>query len=457
MSIDEQSTPAFGQADLTNCEREQIQFAGSIQPHGALLVVDEPDHNIVQISSNAAEFLGLSGDLVGRGLADICSDLYEKIQPNLHERMRDTPVVVRCRMGDPSSEYDCLLHRPDDGGLIVEFERAGPAFDLQDNLRDAVQTIIQSASLPALCDDAAKLFKKFTGYDRVMVYRFDENGHGEVFSEQREQHLEAYLGNRYPSTDIPQIARRLYERNRVRVLVEVDYKPISLVPRLSPITGQDLDMSMCFLRSMSPIHLQYLKNMGVRATLVASLMVGGKLWGLISCHHYDRKFIHYELRAVCELLAETIATRIAALESFAQANAELGIGRLERRLAEAVSRDGDWKTALFENPQSLLEPTSATGAALMFEGRILTSGEVPSTRDLDRIRQWLDEKSRAPVIATASLGLDHPEFKHLTEVASGVLAAPISSSKGDYLVWFRRERVQELTWGRQSLQTDDPR
>ena len=140
-----------------------------------------------------------------------------------------------------------------------------------------------------------------------MVYRFDEEGHGEVFSEQRRPDLEAYLGNRYPASDIPQIARRLYERNRVRLLVDVGYVPSPLTPRLSPLSGRDLDMSLCSLRSHSPIHVQYLKNMGVCATLVVSLMVGGRLWGLIACHHYVPRFVHFEICSVCELLAEASA------------------------------------------------------------------------------------------------------------------------------------------------------
>ena len=136
-------------------------------------------------------------------------------------------------------------------------------------------------------------------------------------------------------------------------------------------------MSLCFLRSMSPIHIQYLKNMGVGATLVASLMVGGRLWGLVSCHHYRPRFVHYEIRAACELLAETVATRIAALESFVQAQAELSVRRLEQRMIEAISRDGDWRSALFDSSQPLLQPLGASGAALLFEGQVLTAGEVP--------------------------------------------------------------------------------
>ena len=157
--------------------------------------------------------------------------------------------------------------RPPAGGLIIELERAGPSVELTKQIASALEKIRTASSLRTLCDEAAMLFQNRTGYDRVMVYRFDDEGHGEVFSERRKPDLEAYLGNRYPATDIPQIARRLYERTRVRVLVDVNYVPVPLQPRLSPLTGRDLDMSLCFLRSMSPIHLQYLKNMGVGATL----------------------------------------------------------------------------------------------------------------------------------------------------------------------------------------------
>ena len=235
-------------------------------------------------------------------------------------------------------------------------EKAGPAVDPSQHLAKTFDRIVETSSLRALCDETARIFKELVGYDRVMVYRFDKDGHGEIFSEEREPRLEAFLGNWYPASDIPQIARKLYERNRVRVLVDVDYRPVPLIPRLSPATGHDLDMSLCFLRSMSPIHIQYLKNMGVCATLVASLMVGGKLWGLISCHHYVPRFLHFETRAMCEVIAEAVSTRIAALESFQQSQSEMSIRRLERRIVEAVSRDGDWRMALFDGSQALLQP-----------------------------------------------------------------------------------------------------
>lgn len=439
--------PAFGQADLSNCEREQIHLAASIQPHGALLVVGEPDGVVLQASANARAFLSLHSDPVGRKLAQFDGDLWERVRPHLADPLSAIPLAVRCRIGSPAMDYDGLLHRPAEGGLVIELERAGEGADLAVHVERALESILAASSLRGLCDESARLFKDLTGYDRVMVYRFEEAGHGEVFSERREPHLESFLGNRYPASDIPQIARRLYERNRVRVLVDVEYEPVPLVPRQSPLTNADLDMSLCFLRSMSPIHVQYLKNMGVGATLVASLMVGGKLWGLVACHHYAPRFVHYEVRAVCELLAEAIGTRIAALESFVQAQAEMAVRRLEQRMIEAISRDGDWRSALFDASRSLLQPLNASGAALLFEGQVLTTGEVPGTHQLREIGRWLTERSDDAFVASSSLTIDEPGFAPLAPVASGLVATRVSTSPGEYLLWFRPERVRMVTWG----------
>ncbi len=459
MALNSIATPAFGKADLSNCEREEIHLAGSIQPHGALLVVSEPDHRVIQASANAAAFLNLK-QVIGMPLAELDGDLLLRILPHLGPTSQGLPVAVRCCIGNPAQEFDCLLHRPPEGGLIIELEHAGPSVDLSHHISSALDKIRTASSLRALCDEAAALFQNRTGYDRVMVYRFDDEGHGEVFSERRKPELEAFLGNRYPATDIPQMARRLYERTRVRVLVDVGYEPVPLQPRLSPITGRDLDMSLCFLRSMSPIHLQYLKNMGVGATLVISLVVGGKLWGLVACHHYEPRFIHFELRAVCELLAEAMATRIAALESFAQSQSEIFVQRLEQRMIEAISREGDWRAAIFDSSQSILQPLGAGGSALIYEGQIISSGEVPGTQEIREIGAWLDTRRDTSVMATASLGLQFPQFAGIIKVASGIAVTPISNNPGEYLIWFRPERVRTVTWGGDPLKPfvvgDDP-
>lgn len=440
--------PAFGQADLSNCEREQIQLAGSIQPHGALLVVQEPDLIVVQASRNAASFLNIGQDILGKTLREFGGDLADRIQPHLEDDLDTIPMAVRGNLGDHGTAFDTLIHRLTEGGLVIELEPAGPPITPSENIRDALKSLLPCTSLRSLADTTTVVFKDLIGFDRVMVYRFDDEGHGEVYAEEKNHDLEPFLGNRYPASDIPQIARELYIRNRVRTLVDVEYDPTPLDPLLSPITGMDLDMSLCTLRSMSPIHIQYLKNMGVSATLVASLVVGGKLWGMISCHHYEPRFVHYETRVMCELLAEIIATRIAALESFIQSQAELSVRRLEQNMIETIARDGDWTAALFEkSPRTLLQPLNASGAVLTFEGNVHSTGEVPGTRHLRDIVDWLNAKDIETIFSTASLTTDSPDLAAAADVASGIVAIPVSTTPGEFLIWFRPERIRTVTWG----------
>jgi light-regulated signal transduction histidine kinase (bacteriophytochrome) len=439
--------PPFGETDLSNCEREQIHLAGSIQPHGALLVLDDNGVTIIQASANASALLNLPASLVGRDIAALPGTMAARIRAHLGAPLHRQAIAVRGLIGEPAIDVDALIHRPPEGGIVVEFEPSNESVDVRAYLDEATHRLIDAPSLRLLADEVTALFKQLTGYDRVMVYRFDELGHGEVFAEAREPHIEPFLGNRYPASDIPQIARRLYIQNRIRLLVDVDYNPVPLVPRLSPLTGQELDMSMCTLRSMSPIHLQYLRNMGVSATLVASLVIGGKLWGLIACHHYGSRFVPFAMRGLCELLAEFISTRIAALECFVQTQSELVVRRLEQRMVEAVARDGDWRMALFDSSGALLQAVAATGAALIFEGHVQTTGDVPSTARIRAISNWLDEQPRQPLIATTTLGRDAGAFADLAPVATGLLAAAVSASPGEYLIWFRPERKHTVTWG----------
>ena len=460
MAVAQPSSPAFGTANLSNCEREQIHLAGSIQPHGALLVVGASDPIIVQASDNAAAYLGIDTKLQGLRLRALGGTLWERTSGRLPDSLKTIPAAVRCTVGTRNEPCTALLHRAPDGELVVEIERTEPANDFPDVLESAVRSIVVATNLQTLCDDSARIFRNLTGYDRVMVYRFDDAGHGEVFSETKRPELAALLGNRYPASDIPQMARRLYERNRVRLLADVDYAPSALWPRHSPISGKELDMSLCYLRSVSPIHLQYLKNMGVGATLVVSLMVGGRLWGLISCHHYSPRVLHFESRSLCELLAEVIGTRIAALESFMRGQGELAARRLEQRMTEWISRDGDWRGALFDRTRPLLLPLAADGAALIFEDEILTTGDVPGTDEIRDIARWVSPKLKQGLFSTASLGEEEPLFAPLAGVASGVVVVPISAQVDEMLIWFRNERVRTVTWGGNPFKSpssdDDP-
>jgi PAS domain S-box-containing protein len=447
--------PAFGQADLTNCERELIHLAGSIQPHGLLLVLAEPDLRIVQCSANAAELLDAAGTpLVGSSIAELGGDLLPRLLDKLAALPAEESRPLRCRTeyAGKARDFEGVLHRAPDR-VIVELEPIDPpqagiavahrdAPDIQKLLAEAVERFGVAGSIGALSDAVVQVLRDLAGYDRVMVYKFDPDGHGEIIAEAREPALDSLLGHHYPATDIPQRARELYLRNRVRVLVDVNYAPVPVGP-----DAEALDMSLCYLRSMSPLHLQYLKNMGVTATLVISLVREGRLWGLIACHHYSPRHIRYACRAACELLAEVISTRITAIENYAHAQGVILVRALEQRLLEATSTDGDWKRALFLHPRTLLQPLGASGAALFFEGELLTTGEVPSTPELRQLAHWIASRDGDDTsFSTASIARDNPQLAGISPTASGVLAVELSSSRPDYLMWFRPEQVDTLTW-----------
>ncbi len=300
----------------------------------------------------------------------------------------------------------------------------------------------------SLCQVAVTHIRMLTGYDRVMCYKFDADGHGDVLAEAVAEDHEPFLGLHYPASDIPLRARELYIRNRVRVLVDVNYTPVPIVPRVSPLDNEELDMSLCRLRSMSPLHLQYLRNMRVTGTLVASIVCEGRLWGLIACHHYSPKVVSYDVRSACELLSEVIATRIAVVAGHEQVQAELAVRRLEQRLMQSVRTQGDWRPALFEPPRGLLDSLDATGVALVYEGEVRSAGEVPGPSDLRLLCDWLGKRMTEPPFACTSLSQLAPAFSHLAAVASGVLAVELSRDDGEYLILVSGRAARHRSLGR---------
>ena len=462
--------PSFGQADLTNCERELIHLAGSVQPHGVLLVLREPDLVVVQASSSALSLLGIAAErLLERPLAALGGDVDAVVRDLVATLDLVEPAPLRCRVAHApvppgrdawAGALEGFVHRHPDGGLIVELEPLIPppgpsaavaAVDvdeafLLDSLSSAVQRFSNASSIGTLADAVVKCVRDLTGYDRVMVYKFDPDGHGKIIAEARDPRLDSLLGHHYPASDIPQRARTLYIRNRVRVLVDAGYVPAPLVPALLPLTGQELDMSQCSLRSMSPLHTQYLRNMGVTATLVVSLVREGKLWGLIAAHHYSPRNLRHAVRMAAALLGEVVSTRIAAIENYAHAQVALLVRRLEQRLVEVTATEGDWRLALFRNPRTLLQPLEATGAALFHDDEIQTTGEVPSTPELRALLQWVDAQRPAPLFSCSSIERAQPALASLTPVASGVVAIKLSLTRPDYLMWFRKEQLLSVTW-----------
>ena len=454
------TSPAFGEADLTNCERELIHLAGSVQPHGVLLALSEPHLNIVQVSTNALTLLGVAPEfllnqplsLLGTGIAACVTSVAAS-----GDAADPVPLLCSVLVLGKTTEFEGTVHRISAAVLVLEIAPVAAAeakiqtvsFDgaqLVEHLGVSVHRFSAASTIGTLADSVVRRFRDMLGYDRVMVYKFDPDGHGKIIAEARDPRLDSLLGHHYPSTDIPQRARELYIRNRLRVLVNVHYEAAALVPRHLPGTGEDLDMSMCHLRSMSPLHLQYLQNMGVTATLVVSLVREGKLWGLIACHHYTPRNLRFAVRAAADLLAEVVSTRIAAIENYAHAQVAIQVRRLEQRLIEATSTEGDWRLALFRNPHTLLRPLDATGAALFYEGEILTSGEVPSTPELRALAQWVHGQGGDGLFSSSSVERANPDLGSLTPTASGVLAVKLSTSCADYLMWFRKEQLLTVTW-----------
>ena len=411
------TSPPFGQADLTNCERELIHLAGSVQPHGALLVLRPSDLVVMQASANVDYILGVEHAAL---LEQPVHMLGGDIVPRLHELLEtgdlSEPMPLRCRIGRgrKSRALEGIAHLPSSGGVVVELEPLSEASEgrrMQRQLAAAVRRFSEASTLETLADAVVQSFRDIVGYDRVMVYQFDPDGHGKVIAEAREAELESLLGQHYPASDIPQRARELYIRNRVRVLVDAGYVPVPIVPRHSPLTGDELDLSLSFLRSMSPLHTQYLKNMGVVATLVVSLVREGRLWGLIACHHYTPRNVTYAVRAAADVLAEVISTRIAAIDSYLQIQGEVLVRRLEQRLVEATSEEGDWRLALVGNPRTLLQPLDANGAALFYDGETLTVGDVPSTPELRALAAWVSAHRTEEVFECSSVARANPALR----------------------------------------------
>ncbi len=466
--------PPFGAADLTNCDRELIQLPGSVQPHGVLLVLHPQKLHVLQATLNAEAVLGPWGaSPLGKSIDSLDPELGQLIRQLRDSDEMRTPVPAAASTELPEGgvrHFEATCHRLRTEGIAVELEQVvpDPQCRLGEDTGDRVSRVLTEGlaalnaapTLQGLYDETVRVMRELAGYDRVMVYKFDPDGHGEIVAESRRDDLESFLGLHYPSSDIPAQARQLYLQNRVRILADVAYEPAPLFPRLSPITGGDVDMSGCTLRSMSPLHLQYLTNMGVRATLVTSLTREERLWGLIACHHYSPRRLPYEVRAACGILSEMVSTRLSALEGMALAQAALTVRRLEQQIVESLASTGDWRTSLFMSPRLLLQAVDASGAALIYENDLLTAGNVPSSDDIRAIVKWLEGYAPSePVLVTNALARMAPQFAHLSGAAAGVLAVALSGRSQEFLLWFRPEQVQTVRWGgdpRKPVDPEDP-
>ena len=306
------------QADLGNCDREPIHLSGAIQPHGILFVLSIPGLAILQQSANAGQvFDGAAGP--GRPIGELLDgDCVAALAQLANDSSPAHATLIKAKALHGGAFFDAIARRIPEG-LLVELEPATSPESLSFNdfylrARSAVARLQAFTEIAALCRAAAVEVRAMTGFDRVMVYRFDARDNGRVIAESARAGLESYLDLHYPASDIPSQARRLYLLNRLRLIVDVAYRPVPIEPPLSPVTGEPLDLTYSVLRSVSPIHVEYLRNMGIHASMSVSLVVEGRLWGLLLCHHYAPRFVSYDVRAACDFLSQTLSWLITAGE-----------------------------------------------------------------------------------------------------------------------------------------------
>jgi light-regulated signal transduction histidine kinase (bacteriophytochrome) len=428
---------------LTHCDREPIHIPGSIQPHGALLSL--AGGRVAQASANAQEWLGAAPEaLLGRSLADVFGEEgAARIRQALE--MDDPREANPVRLEAGGRALDGLVHRHD-GIAVVEVEAASEqgAAEARASVatfRRGLVEVQRARSVRSLCDSIARSVRELTGYDRVLVYRFHEDWHGEVLAEAREESLEPFLELHYPPSDIPVQARALYRLNWLRNIPDREYRPVPLVPAAHPDTGRPLDMGLAALRSVAPVHVQYLRNMGVAATLTISLLRDGELWGLIACHHQAPRSLPYELRASCELLGQLFSARIDAAEAEEHRGADLRRAETLAALTDRLAGTRDWAAGLARDP-ALLELVDATGAAVVADGRVEVAGDAPLPRAVEELAARLAEHP----LPGGLVATDHARDELPGTEASGVLAVPLSDARRQWVLWFRPEVVQSVNW-----------
>ncbi len=436
--------------NLSNCESEPIHIPGSIQPHGFLLGLNFDNHLIDFCSANSEKFIKLSPEkLLGKSLPEIFgSNQYDAFVSYLkEERIEQARPFVLAYEG---ISYNASINVSGEN-IILELE---PLPDEQLDLpnlysqtKNFVSFMEQHSSLLELCNDIAVETRRITGYDRVMIYRFDEEYNGEVVAENKRDDLVSFARQKYPHTDIPAQARALYLRSPLRMIADVNYEPVPIftLNTNGEKSNKSLDLGLSGLRSVSPIHIEYLKNMGVGATLTISLVKNNKLWGLIACHHYCPKIIPHYTRLAALLQGHFLTSQITVrevAEEFEIAQAS------DKALLESL-------TLLHENEDfigekhtsaSLLNIANAHGFVIFSQGKFYKNGLVPSEEELLPLMMSLSERYPNAGFHTDQLINYFPEYEKLSKYAAGIIYHSLAAGTPDGVLWLRAERPETINW-----------
>ncbi|MGI0494220.1 ATP-binding protein [Alkalinema pantanalense CENA528] len=446
---------ATEEINLTHLKQPSIHILTQIQPHGVLLVLQEPELTVLQVSRNASRLLGITPEqLLGKPLDEILDSFQtDRLRQGLSYQNLDfiNPTKIWVRLaGDQYSVFDAVFHRSADGFLVAELEPALsqhniPFLSFYHLARASINQLENTANLKAFYQIIVQEVRNVTDFDRVMLYKFDDDGHGEVVAEDKLPEMESYMGLHFPESDIPKPARKLFVSNWIRVIPDSQAEPIDLYPAQNPVTHQPTDLTQSILRSAYSCHREYLHNMGVGASLTISLMKDQKLWGLIACHHRTPKPVPYELRKACEFLGRVIFSEIATREEEADYIYRTKLAQVQSALIEQMSEADHFIAGLVQHEPNLLDLVDATGAAIYFNGRWTTIGQTPAEEELNYLGKWLGKNIEEDVFYTDSLPLLYTDGERFKDVASGLLA--IAISKRSYVLWFRPEVLQTVNWG----------
>jgi len=442
--------------NITNLKEAPIHLTGQIQPHGILLVLQEPDLQILQVSQNTLGIFNLyPEDVIQKKLEDLLDPFQiEKIKFWLLEENLDfiNPSKIWMKQkGDEYTVFDAVFHRNIEGFLILELEPATsqeniPFLSFYHLAKASIRRLEEKKSLQDFSKIIVQEIRKITRFDRVLLYKFGENEDGSVIAEEKIDTLESYLGLHYPESDIPRPARELFLDNSLRIIPDTKFQlSAELFPKNHPVSGKPIDLTNSILRSAAPCHIEYLHNMGVGASLTISLIKDKKLWGLIACHHQSPKYISYELRKACEFLGRVIFTEISALEETEDCDYQISLLNIKSQLVEYMAQKKDFVDGLIQNKINLLNLTKAEGAAIYFSGKYTLIGNTPQEEELNSLVEWLKSNIVDEVFFTNSLPHIYPPAANFKNIASGLLA--ISLSPQSYILWFQPEVIQTVNWG----------
>ncbi|WP_435019163.1 ATP-binding protein [Tundrisphaera sp. TA3] len=443
--------------DVTNCDKEPIHIPGRIQSHGVLFALSKPGLLIEQISDNAEEVVGhRPADLLGKPLSIL-------VDPARWDGFRETLLSPDARAGNPlrftfgsgeqARTFDGSAHRNVDGVLILEIENGRlkadrASGDHSQSIRRAMSRLQGTSTLRDFCQVAASELRSLAGFDRVTVYRFDPAWNGHVFAEDKRDGLEPLLGLHFPASDIPEQARRLYHLNPIRLIADVASTPSELIPANNPGNGRPLDLSLSVLRSVSPIHIKYLENMGAGASMSISLTREGRLWGLLSCMHYrGGRYVPPEVRATCEFLGVLTSVQLGVKEDSEDIGHRSRLQAIRESLMQRMSEASDLVEGLTTPGSALLELTAATGAAIVHGSHVATLGETPDEDQILDLVRWLRVHASSDVFFTDSLPRIYPDAAEFRDKACGLVSIATSKSQGHHVLWFRPEVIQTVDWG----------